>query len=161
MESYIVNLVCVSMFCGIICFLAPSDSGVKNHIKLITSLSVLCVATFPLGNFLVQLKNADIPPLEFADKESLAEDYEAMFCEAMKEYSNDSVESVCEKILTDKFDLKNEDIDVIISSSVENDKININDATIVIYFGAITEDPKPLLETLEEVLECECRIIYK
>ena len=161
MEGYIVNLVCVSVFCGIVCFLAPSDGNIKNHIKLITSIAVLCVALFPLGDFLFRLKNIDLSALEDMGKESLEADYEAMFCDAIKEYSEESVASACKNLLKDKFDLNDDDIDIIISSSVENDKINVDKATVIVYFSAITEDPDPLLETVEKMLNCECQIIYK
>ena len=163
MRDYILTLSLISVFCGIIHILAPSGEGggLKNNVRLIGALAVLCAALFPIGSFLVQLKESDF---DFAasDFEEVGDvNYEEKFCDVMLEYSNESVSEICEKMLIEKFDMEEGDISVVLFSCVENDNIKIERADIEIHFGGITQPPDPLRNTLEEFLGCECRIIYK
>ena len=163
MSEYILTLSCISVFCGIIHILAPSGDGggIKQNLRLISALAVLCVAVYPIGNFLMELKNYELD-LSGLDLDVTAKaEYEQKFEEAMLEYSDESVGEICEKMLLEKFDLEDGDVNVVLFSCVENDNIKIQRADLEIYFGAITEPPDPMRESLEELLGCECRIIYK
>ena len=151
------------MFCGIIHILAPSGEGggLKNNVRLISALAVLCVALFPIGDFLIQVRDHDFSLSDGDFGEDLEVDYEGQFCDAMVEYSNESVAESCEKILIEKFDMEDGDISIVLFSSVENNKIKIESADLEIHFGGITQPPKPLERALEDLLGCDCRIIYK
>ena len=163
MSEYILTLCSISVFCGVIYILAPSGEGgsLKQNVRLVSALAVLCVAVFPLGSFLMQLGEYDfelaLEDFEGADKGK----YEAEFCAAMQEYSDDAVAEICEKTLVEKFGLDADDIKIVIFSCVENNNITIQRADLEIYFGAIAKPSDPMKECLEEMLGCECRIIYK
>lgn len=163
MRDYILTLSIISVFCGIIHILAPSGEGgaLKNNVRLVSALAVLCVALFPIGNFLIQLSNHDFAFFEEDFGEDLNADYEGEFYDAMLEYSNESVAEICEKKLIEKFGLEDGDVSVVLFSCVENNNIKIERADLEIHFGAITHPPDPLRAELEALLECECRIIYK
>lgn len=163
MRDYILALTLISVFCGIIHILSPSGDGggLKGNVRLVSALAVLCVALFPIGDFLIQLRDSDFSFTEGEAESSLAEKYESEFCQAMVEYSNESVAEICEKMLIEKFDIEAGDVTVSLFSCVENDNIKIERADIEIHLSGITQPPEPLKEALEEFLECECRIIYK
>jgi hypothetical protein len=163
MRDYILTLTLISVFCGIIHILSPAGEGggLKGNVRLISALAVLCVALFPIGDFLIQLRDRDISFSWDAPQDSLAEEYEGELCEAMMKYSSESVAKICEKMLSEKFDIDEKDVSVVIFSSVENDNIKIERADLEIHVGAITHPPDPLKDALEDFLGVECRIIYK
>ncbi len=163
MSDYIFLLSSVSVFCGIIHILAPKGEGgaLRDNVRLVSALALLCVALFPIGGFLTGLKNTDLDFSDIVSREELTQKYDENFCAAMKEYSEEETERAAEKILFDRFGLKEGDIEIKLYSSVENDNIKIERADIVIYFGGIMQDPKELSDAITELLTCECRIIYK
>ena len=163
MRDYILTLTLISVFCGIIHILSPmgEGGGLKGNVRLISALAVLCVALFPIGDFLIQLRDRDLSFSEDAPEDLLGEEYEGELCDAMMEYSGESVARICEKMLAEKFDIDEKDISIVIFSYVENDKIKVERADLEIHIGAITEPPEPLKAALEELLDVECRIIYK
>ena len=163
MKDYIITLACISVFCGIVQILSPSGDGdgIKKNVRLISALCVLCVAAFPIGDFLIQLRDAELDISDYITKEELDAEYEKLFYEAMVDFSNESVAQRCKKILMSEFDMQEDELDIILFSCVENDNIKIQRADIVIYFGGITQKPEPLRDTIESLLGCECRIIYK
>ena len=163
MRDYILTLSCISVFCGIIHILSPAGDGggIKRNIRLITSLCVLCVALFPIGDFLIRLGEYE---MDFWDEDfsaALEVEYEEEFLSAMLEYSDETVAELSAKMLLEKFDMQDGDISVVVFSCVENDNIKILRADIEIHPGGISQPPDPLKESLEELLGCECRIIYK
>ncbi len=119
------------------------------------------MAVFPIGDFLMRLEDQDFKLLGLESDYVGESNYEEEFRSAMLEYSNESVGEICEKMLIEKFDLEVGDVNVVLLSCVENDNIKIQRADLEIHFGAITEPPEPMRESLEELLGCECRIIYK
>lgn len=163
MRDYILTLSLISVFCGIIHILAPSGEGggLKNNVRLISALAILCVALFPIGNFLIQLRDHDFAFSADDFGGDLNADYEGEFYDAMVEYSNESVAEICEEKLIEKFGLEDGDVSVVIFSCVENNNIKIESADLEIHFGGIIHPPDPLCEELETLLGCECRIIYK
>ncbi|MBO7249946.1 MAG: hypothetical protein J6V42_01580 [Clostridia bacterium] len=163
MGGYIFLLSCVSVFCGIIHILVPKgeDGALRDNVRLVCALALLCVVIAPIGGFLEELENADFDVSDMLDRDQLAGKYEDSFSLAMKEYSDEETEQACERILFERFDLKAGDVEVDIFSGIENDVISVERADIVIYFGAISQNPKELSDTISELLGCECRIIYK
>ena len=163
MGGYIFLLSCVSVFCGIIHILAPKGEGgaLRDNVRLVCAMALLCVALMPICRFLSELDGAELGVSDLFDREQLAEKYEESFSQTMKKYSEEETEQACERILFERFGLKAGDVEVDVISSVENDVISVERADIVIYFGAISQNPKELSDTISELLECECRIIYK
>ena len=163
MRDYIIILSCVGVFCGIVHILAPKGEGdgLRGNVRLISALAVLCIAVYPVGDFLITLKDAKLDLLGSLNEEDLKEKYEADFVFTMQKYSDESVEEKCKSILMERFDMRAEDLDIEVYSGVENDNIKIDSADIIIYFGGITKDPDKLSDTLSDILKCECRIIYK
>ena len=163
MSGYILLLSSVSVFCGIIHILAPKgeDGGLKSNVRLVCTLALLCVALVPIGGSLAELEGVELDFSDVLERDELAEEYEESFSLAMKEYSEEETERACERILFERFDLKEGDIEVDVFSSVENDVIRVERADIVIYFGAISQKPKELSDAVSDLLLCECRIIYK
>ena len=163
MREYILSLCLISVFCGIIHILSPSGEGggLKNNVRFVSALAVLCVAVFPIGDFLTELKESDI---SISDGDFGAVDaavYDEKFCDAMLEYSNESVAQICEEMLIEKFDIEEKDVSVVLFSCVENNNIKIERADLEIHVSGITEPPEPMRDAIEELLGCECRIIYK
>ena len=163
MKDYILTLSCISVFCGIIHILSPSGEGggIKKNIRLIASLSVLCVALFPIGDFLIRLSEYEIDFLNEDFSATLEAEYEEEFLSAMLEYSDQTVAEVSEKMLLEKFNMRDGDVSVVVFSCVENDNIKILRADIEIHPGGVSQPLTSLKESLEELLGCECRIIYK
>lgn len=163
MGEYILLLSCVSVFCGIIHILAPKGEGegLRENVRFVGALALLCVALLPISEMISGVGDAEIALSDIFEREELEVEYEESFCEAVREYSELEAERVCENILFERFGLGAGDIEVDIFSCVENDKIKTERADILIYFGGITQNPVELSETISELLDCECRIIYK
>ena len=163
MKNYIITLIAVSVFSGIVHILAPEASGdrLRKQIKLVTSLCILCIAIAPLAGLLRELEGANFDFLsKYTDREELGERYEDIFKDSLRAHTAQSVAEGSEKLLGERFGLDGEDISVRVSVSELDDKFFVDSATVILYRTAIMTDPREISEYIETLLECECEIVY-
>jgi len=162
MKEYIMTLVGVAIFCGVIEMMSLSEGTIKNHLKLIASLCVLCVAITPLGEVLKIIGDGEINEMiNRYDKDELELEYKAVYIENLDKEMDSEISSRMESMLCEEFDVAADDIDVVIFSEASEESVKINKTCVVLYPGAIAKDPHKISRYVSDSLKCECEIIYK
>lgn len=163
MKNYIITLIVVSAFSGIVHILAPESSGdqLRKQIKLVTSLCVLCIAIVPLTGLLRELDGANFDFLsKYTDREELEGRYEDIFKDNLGAYTAQSVANGSEKLLGERFGLDGGDISVRVSVSELEGELFVDRVIVVLHRGALMTDPREIADYIENLLDCECEIIY-
>ncbi|MBE6596125.1 MAG: hypothetical protein E7641_00500 [Ruminococcaceae bacterium] len=158
MKEYILGVILLSLVCSLFELVAPEGTGggIKKHIRLVASLCVFCFSIAPLYGFICELGESEM--FEYSGDDEAENVYEEIYNKNLSLETEESVEDGCLDILTSEFDLGEEDIDVEIVLSKE---LLVEYAALVIHPSAISRDPHPIADRLSELLEIECRIIYK
>lgn len=163
MKDYIVTLIAVSLFCGMIELLAPSGSenGLKNHIRLISSLCVLAISLVPIGELISEISNGEIASIiEWDEREELEGKYEEMFRDRLAFCTAEGISKECEQMISEKFEVDEDDINVSVKLSGDGGAVAVDMVTVTLFSGAVFKDPHSISEYLSSLLECECEIIY-
>lgn len=163
MKDYIITLIGVSIVCGIVYILAPNGSGdgIKKHVKLVSSLCVLCIMIAPIGSFIEKLKSSEFNVLgEYTRSDESENEYDKIYNDMISVYSAEQISQKSEEVLQERFSLKEEDIKVMIYFSEEESEIYISKAAVILYTGAVGKDPREISDCVRELLKCECEIIY-
>ena len=163
MESYIITLIGVSILSGFIEILAPESAGeqIKKHVKLVSSLCVLCIALAPLVSFIKEIGETDVEGFwEYSERAELEEKYDEIFNESLGSYTADSIARGSETMLAEQFGISVEDIDIIVSVSDVEGVLSVDGAKAVLYGNAVTHNPREISGYIESLLGCKCEIIY-
>ncbi|MBO5845829.1 MAG: hypothetical protein J6Q77_04205 [Clostridia bacterium] len=163
MSKYIITLISLSVFSGVIHMLVPESSGdrLRGQIKLVTALCVLCIAIAPLAGLLKDIGGSDFDFFsKYTDKEDLEMQYEDIFKDSVGRYTAQDVARRSEELVCEKFGLDEEDLSIRASVSELEGRLSVDSATVMLYSGAIMTDPREIAEYLESLLECECEIVY-
>ncbi|MBE6531076.1 MAG: hypothetical protein E7679_03150 [Ruminococcaceae bacterium] len=159
-----ITLISVSIVCGIVHILAPAGTGegIRKHVKLISSLCVLCIMIAPISGFIRSLESSEFNILgEYKESGSLENRYDKIYNDMISAYSAEQIAERCEEILRERFSLEEGDIQVMIYFSSSDNEPVISKAAVILYTGAITKDPREISACVTELLECECEIIYR
>ena len=163
MKDYIITLISVSIICGIVHILAPGGTGegVKKHVKLISSLCVLCIMIAPVGGFLESLEETEFKILgEYTQSDDQKNEYDKIYNDMISEYSAEQISKKSEEILRERFFLKEGDIRVTVCFSESESGTVISEVAVVLYSGAVGKNPREISACVEEILKCKCEIIY-
>lgn len=163
MKDYIITLISVSIVCGIVHILTPAGvgDGIRKHVKLISSLCVLCIMIAPIGGFIQSLENSEFNILgEYGESNTLEDRYDKIYNDMISVYSAEQISKKCEEILRERFSLKEDDVKVMIYFSEEENEPVISKSAVILYTGAIGKDPREISECVSELIKCECEIIY-
>jgi hypothetical protein len=162
MKEYIMLLVGVAVFCGIVEVIAPSGraDGLKKHIKLASSLCVLAILVAPLGELIGSIREWRIgEEIIEANKDMLLMEYEEIYNNTLENFSADSVAQRCKVLLSDTFGVEEDKISVRVIFSSETEG-KVEQAIIQLSFEAVAVNPHDMKKYISELLDCECEIIY-
>ena len=162
MKEYIITLISVSIFCGLIEMMSLSEGGLKKHIRLIASLCVLCVAVAPMGDLINVIKNYDVEErTDIFEGEDTENKYYDIYVSNLGEHTAESIEENTKRLLGDEFDMEHDAFDVIVLLDLSDEKFAVEKVSVVLYPKAIFKDPHKISEYISNLLKCECEIIYK
>ena len=163
MKDYIITLICVSVFSGIIEILSPDSAGdsLRKQIRLITSLCVLCVAISPIAGVISGISGAEFDFLsDYTDREELESKYEEIFKNNLGEHTAESVASESAQMLCESLGIDTDDLEVHLSLVDLEGELTARDVTVTLYRSAVATDPRIISDYIEELLGCKCEIIY-
>lgn len=162
MKEYIITLIGVSIFCGLVEMLSLSEENFKKHIRLIASLCVLCVAIAPMGELINMIKNYDIEEeSDIFEGEDINDKYYDIYVSNLGEHTAESIEENTKRILADEFDMEHDDFDVIVLLDLSEEKFTVEKVSVLLYPKSIFKDPHKISDYISNLLKCECEIIYK
>ena len=162
MKLYILSVVCVSLFASVIILLSPDgkNNGISKHVRLLTSLCILAAITDPLVSFVKGLTLPSPDNLGNVLTDGIYEEkIEETFLESMAEFSASQFEIELERIICEKFELKDSDISVISSYKADSDGIKFLSVKIKASGLAIFKDPREIETFVTHLTELSCKYV--
>ncbi len=163
MKEFILTLVGACLFCGLAEILSPDgNSGeIKKHIRLISSLCVLCIMAAPAVSFARQLREYNINDIIFVfDGDEYENKYDEICNESITAYTAQELEGRCGELISEKLGLSSESFDITVDADCAGESITVSSASVTLYPEAITQNPREISSLVENLLGCECEIIY-
>ena len=163
MREYLLTLISVSVICGVVQTLAPDSVGdkLKKHVKLLSSLCVLCIILAPISALLRELQENGIELGEWVlEIETVGEKYEDVYLESIGKYTVAELEEMSEIKVAERFGMDRKIFDVNVVVIAENDSLVVDRAVLSLHKTIDKNDPRDISEYISALLKCECGIIY-
>lgn len=160
MKTYLITLVSASLFATLVGILSPSGDkgGISKHMKLLTSLFLVCVLISPLQDAIKGLHtildgSAELPWLEESQDENL---YEQEMNEALEGASTSYFTQMLTQMLETQFAIATGDVRCQVQWKTENETLTPVRVTVILSGRAIWKDPQKIENFVSELLGCEC-----
>lgn len=164
MKNYLLSVIICSISIGLCDAFVPKHNGMDRIVKLIGMLIILSVVVSPIIEFvrgfddgiLDSIKEDLIP----SDDEYLKE-YNLILQEYLNNYSLNEAEQTIKEILKDKYDIKEEECEIIISTDVNNETILLSNIQILLSGEAIFKNPYIIEDYIGKTFNTECQVLIK
>lgn len=158
MREYFMLLIGVSLFSGMIHMLAP-EGNLKRYLRLLCSLILLCVLIRPVLSLLRSDSLGWLSGGEY-DKESDRLYYEEIYHQNLMKADAEEIGKNLKYRISEEFSLDENSISVSVIVTTENDKNAVKCVNIIFHKEAISVNPRPIIEYVENLLSCQCVILY-
>ena len=160
MRTYIFSVVCVAALGGCVITLAPEGirSGIKKHIKLISSLCLLCVMISPMSELLTSLGEIGDSVASDDDREELQSMYESIYNGEMDKENGEGIGAAVKEKLYERFDIPGGESRVEVSfRDLDGDGFREpTRITVILSGGSVFRDPRKIEDYLSELFGAEC-----
>ena len=166
MKNYMYSLISFSFAFGILLALAPDGvrKGLKNHVKLIGVLSLLCILISPATTFIESLGHlvSGDASIIFGElrKEELYDKYEEIYESCLDGSYGENVGAAVKDSLFARFGIKKENCRVLTElSDSDGDGVRTPEKITVILSGEDRfRDPEKIMEFVWEIFGCESTV---
>lgn len=163
MKGYLITIITASICVGIYNIIAPSFSGLEKYSKMIGMLVVLCIIISPIKEI---INTFDEDGLESLKDSLIGSDYEdgdynEIFNNYLNSFSLDELEKEIKNILLEKFEIPNDEVEMVIATENENGTLSLSNIQILLSGRSIFKNPYKIEEYFEELLNCSCQVLIK
>lgn len=156
MQSYLLTLLSAAMITAVIGLLSPKG-GLSKHVKLLTSLFLLCVLLHPIGTFLTSLRaflngEIELPDLSIPNEDT----YQEQLHEALESASTVYFTQMLTQMLQEEFSIDAGDLRCEVRWTTEQGSLKPERVTVILSGRAIWKDPEAIEALVSERLGCEC-----
>ena len=159
MKAYFLSLIAAAMIAALVGILTPGGEkgGIAKHVKLLTSLFLVCVLISPLKETLVGLRawldgGLELPNLENPEEDS----YKQQMDEALQGASTAYFTQMLTQMLEQRFSIATGEVRCSVQWQSENGSLSPVRVTVILSGKAIWRDPEAIERFVEELLGCEC-----
>lgn len=158
MREYLMTLIGVSLFCGVVGMLSP-EGNIKKYVRLLSALCVLSAIVGPL----LSLGSEGVLSLEelVGEVEETEVDYEEIYNQALIMGGERQAADAIWSDLVQTFSIPGEALEVSVKFLAETEENTVMDVTLVLRDEAIFADPHRMIQYLEEQTACRCTVIYE
>ena len=162
MKAYILSVIGASLVAAVITLFTPDGKGggIGKHVKLITSLALLAVIINPFLDFVKNLSATDFDSLKdkIIDSADPQDTYEKIFYESLSEMSASELEGELEKLISEKFGIKSENLSVNAEYSMDENTVCFKRITVILSGVAIFKDPYVIEAYVKDItgIESKC-----
>jgi len=162
MKAYVLSVVGASLAAALVILLSPDGKGggIGKHIKLLTSIALLCVIVDPFLSFVSSLSDENFDRVKNDILEDLPEGdpYENIFYESLSKMSAGELERELKARISDKFAIDKEDLDVKAEYTLSENSVSFKRITVILSGGAIFKSPYDIEAYVKELtgIECKC-----
>ena len=163
MKTYLISLISAALLVALVNILSPDGgkNGISGHVKLLTSLFLVCVIITPLATFVKKLQQTDpedLFPSDFYSPESseLESEWQSAIDQASTAYFGELLTQSLQK----EFSIEEGSVRCVIvwEQASGNEALTPTRVTVILSGKAIWQAPKPIQEYVTSLLGCECNI---
>lgn len=161
MKDYLLTLVAASLIAAFVGILTPDGErgGLSKHMKLLTSLFLICVLIAPVGGAVEGLKSfldggLSLPSLDTDAEDNYREELDAVLDDASAQYFADMLTQTVES----QFSIATGDVACRVAWTREDGRLTPARVTVILSGKAIWQDPKPITDYVSALLGCECTV---
>lgn len=156
MGTYIISLLSAALAVAVIGVLTP-DGSVSKHLRLLSSLFLVCVLTVPISKAVKSLRalaNGDFHLSEFEEtvESDLREQLQSSMDESSKSYFLESLS----QMLATEFSISAGDVRCVAKWSEKDGEIYPQQITVLLSGSGIWKDPAKIEQFVSELLDCDC-----
>ena len=159
MRNYLIALLSASLLSALIAILSPSGEkgGTEKHMRLISSLFLICVLISPAKSALKGLEEligGEIVPTlpDYKDQPSYEDQMEQALGDASTAYFTEMLTQMLEK----RFEITPGEVRCIVVWSEEDGATTPKQVTVVLSGKAIWKNPQDMEAFVEGLLGCSC-----
>ena len=159
MKNYLLTLIAASLVAVLIGILSPDGErgGIAKHMKLLTSLFLVCVLINPLQSGIVGLQKLmqgelSLPELDDTTQEDHLQQMEDVLNGASVNYFCDMLTETLEQ----NFSIENGSVRCRVEWEQTGETLTPTRVTVVLSDKAIWKDPREIEAFVSELLGCEC-----
>ena len=157
MKEYIISLITAALLASLIGLLSPQGEGggLSRHLRLLTSLFLLCVLLSPAIDFLLSLKDAALGDALFPEGDaSQKEEYEQSLDEALSSATGTYLATLLTDALEAEFSIPEGEVRC--SVTLSEDGSRPTRIRVILSGSAIWKDPEGIEAFVTERVGCEC-----
>ena len=159
MKNYLLTLIAASLVAVLIGILSPDGErgGIAKHMKLLTSLFLVCVLISPLQSGIVGLQKLmngelSLPELDSTQQEDHLQQMEDILNGASVNYFCDMLTETLEQ----NFSIENGSVRCLVEWEQTGETLTPTRVTVVLSGKAIWKDPRQIEAFVSELLGCDC-----
>lgn len=160
MKTYLITIVLSSLLAILVGMLAPDGDkgGVFKHMRLLTSLFLVCVLISPLQESIKYLQgllngSIELPWLDGSEDKS---GYEQEMNEALENASTSYFTQMLTQMLEAQFSIATGDLRCQIQWETQNESLSPVHVTVILSGRAIWKDTREIEDFVSELLGCPC-----
>lgn len=146
--------------CSLSLILTPEgDRGIGGYTRLVASLCVLSVAISPVASFVESLYELEIDGF-FLSESANRETFEEIYFDSLLDANEKDISGRIEELICGNFNIREGDISVFAELYLNGEECEVRCVSVLLSSGAIAKNPHEIKEYVENLLACECEIVY-
>ena len=160
MQEYLLKIIGISCVISAVCMITPQNG--RKYTKLVCTLSLLCVILSPLSdNSLWDLSDKlSVGMLDGEQGENAESIYEEIYNNTISRANEEKICVALKELMARDIGLSLEDFDVEVVTATDKGYIEVAQARVILRGSAVSHNPYEIIAYLEDMLECECSIVY-
>ena len=162
MKEYFFSLFLAAALIALVGILAPgkASGGIAKHLRLLSSLFLLCVLISPISSALDSifewLQNGEAPPFS---EESPQPDYGEIASDALDEASRAYFAQMLALTISEEFSVSPEELHCTVTWEIRDGTPTPSRVTLLLSGKAIWRDPTPFKNAVQALLGCPCDVV--
>ena len=156
MKEYIISLITAALLASLIGLLSPQSEGggLSRHLRLLTSLFLLCVLLSPAVELLLSLKNDTLDGVLPDGAPPQKEEYQQSLDEALSSATGTYLAALLTDALETEFSIPEGEVRC--SVTLRADNTHPEKIRVILSGSAIWKDPERIEAFVTERIGCEC-----
>ena len=157
-KTYILSIFVTALLITVVDILAPASSGggLSKHLKLVSSLVLVCLLISPtvsLAERLGEFANGD---WELDIEGDVKDHYSSELQDALDNASKEYFEGMLTKTLCEEFAIAEDDLRVRVEWIGDGENLHPKKVTFILSGKAIWKNPAKIEEYVSSLLNCDC-----
>ena len=156
-KTYILSIFATALLITVVDILAPAGTGgLSRHLKLVTSLVLVCVLISPTVAFAEHIREFADGNWEFDIEGDIEDHYSSELQGALDNASFAYFEGMLEQTLCKEFNIVEDELRVRVEWSGEGENLHPKKVTVILSGKAIWKNPAKIEEYVSSLLDCDC-----